>query len=103
MDQLQGSDARSERPPLYWHFPAYLPARIDLGTWRTTPAGAIRKGDFKLIEFFETGEIELYNLTLDIGERNNLATIQPEKAKELHQQLRSWREALAAPMPRMKP
>ena len=104
MDQLQGSDAPiGAARPFTGTFPPIFQPRIDLGTWRTTPAGAIRKGDFKLIEFFETGEIELYNLTLDIGERNNLATIQPEKAKELHQQLRSWREALAAPMPRMKP
>ena len=103
MDQLQGRESRLERPPLYWHFPGYLPARRDVGSWRTTPAGAIREGDFKLIEFFETGEVELYNLALDIGERDNLAPSQPEKARELHDQLRAWREALAAPMPRMKP
>ena len=64
---------------------------------------AIREGNFKLIEFFETGEIELYNLALDIGEQDNLAPSRPEKAAELHRQLRTWREAVAAPMPSMKP
>ena len=103
IDQLQGRESPTERQPLYWHFPGYLPARMDVGTWRTTPAGAIREGDFKLIEFFETGKIELYNLALDIGERDNLAATRPEKARELHDQLRAWRKALAAPMPSMKP
>ena len=103
MDQLQGRESGSDRPPLYWHFPGYLPARSNIGSWRTTPAGAIRVGDFKLIEFFETGEIELYNLAQDIGEQNNLAASQPEKAAELHGQLRTWREALGAPMPLKKP
>ena len=103
MDQLQGRESGSDRPPLYWHFPGYLPARIDVGSWRTTPAGAIREGDFKLIEFFETGEIELYNLAQDIGEQNNLAASRPEKTAELQGQLNSWREAVAAPMPQNKP
>ena len=103
VDQLQGTESRSERPPLYWHFPGYLPARSEVGAWRTTPAGAIRVGDFKLIEFFETGEIELYNLAQDIGEQNNLAASRPEKAAELHGHLRTWREALGAPMPLKKP
>ena len=56
--------------------------------------GAIRVGDFKLIEFFETGEIELCNLALDIGEQNNLAAVRPEKATELQDQLNSWRKAV---------
>ena len=65
--------------PLYWHFPGYLGAGKD--GWRTTPAGAIRAGDWKLIEFFETGKIELYNLAEDIGEKNDLAKKMPDRAK----------------------
>ena len=103
LDLLRGREPPSGRPPLYWHFPGYLPARSEVGAWRTTPAGAVRAGEFKLIEFFETGEIELYNLVLDIGERDNLAAVEPEKTAELHRQLRAWREAVAAPMPRTKP
>ncbi|MCP5118193.1 MAG: DUF4976 domain-containing protein [bacterium] len=98
---LRGETAR-ERPPIYWHFPGYLQGRQQIGAWRTTPAGAIREGDYKLIEFFETGKIELYNLKEDISEENNLATSAPAKAKQLHEELAAWRKATDAPMPRMK-
>src|SRR5262249_31300806 len=53
------------RETLYWHFPGYLEAGragVAKGNWRTTPAGSIRAGDWKLVEFFETGRVELYNL-----------------------------------------
>ena len=99
---LAGREGTSARPPLYWHFPGYLEARAEKGAWRTTPAGAIRGGDWKLIEFFETGEIELYNLIQDVGERNDLARERPEKAAELRRELAEWRDRLEAPMPQRK-
>ena len=92
----------SSRAPLYWHFPGYLEGRGELGVWRTTPGGAIRFGEFKLIEFFETGGLELYNLAEDIGEQKNLAKAMPGKTRDLHEQLKAWREATNAPMPLMK-
>ena len=95
--------AAGERPPLYWHFPGYLQGKEDIGAWRTTPAGVIRVGDYKLLEFFETGTIELYNLKDDISEENNLAGKMPDKAKDLHRKLIAWRKATNAPMPVMKP
>ncbi len=67
--------------------------------WRTTPAGTIEVGDWKLLEFFEDGRLELYNLHDDIGEKNNLAQRMPDKVKELHNQMRAWRAAIQAPMP----
>lgn len=82
---------------LFWHFPGYLGAGT--GSWRTTPAGAIRSGDWKLIEFFETGKTELYNLKDDESQKTDLAAKQPEKAKELHGKLAAWRKAVNAPMP----
>jgi len=85
------------RKPLYWHFPGYLGSGKDI--WRTTPAGAIRTGDWKLIEFFETGKIELYNLADDIGEKNDLAMKMPDRAKSLHDDLVMWRKSVNAPMP----
>lgn len=90
--------AQSARKPLYWHFPGYLGAGGN--SWRTTPAGAIRDGDWKLLEFFETGRLELYNLKEDISEKNNLAASRAEKAKELHEKLLAWRKQINAPMPR---
>jgi arylsulfatase A-like enzyme len=101
--QLQSAGrAKLNREAIYWHFPGYLEARPSLGTWRTTPAGAIRSGDYKLIEFFDDGRTELYNLKADVGERRNLVQEQPEKARELHQKLIAWREAVKAPMPTPK-
>jgi hypothetical protein len=52
-----------------------------------------------LIEFFEDGRLELYNLQDDIGERNNLAKSQPEKTAKLHQKLISWRKETGVKMP----
>jgi arylsulfatase A-like enzyme len=85
--------------PLYQHFPGYLGANAQRDTWRTTPAGTILSGDWKLMEFFEDGRLELYNLKDDLGETNNLAAKFPDKAKELHAQLAAWRLEIKAPMP----
>lgn len=97
---LFGNGGRAQgqaREPLYWHFPGYLGAGKD--GWRTTPAGSIRAGDWKLIEFFETGTIELYNLAEDVGEKNDLARKMPDRAKALHDDLVMWRKSVNAPMP----
>lgn len=89
-----------KRENLYWHFPAYLEAyKKTTGPWRTTPAGAIRNGDYKLIEFFEDNRLELYNLKNDIGESKNLAASNPNIASHLHQQLKQWRVDVNAPVP----
>ena len=93
----------SPRGPLYWHFPGYLGygrhGFPKLQQWRTTPVGVIRDGDWKLMEFFEDGRLELYNLRADIGEQNNLAMEHPERAKRMQQALAEWREAIGAKMP----
>jgi arylsulfatase A-like enzyme len=92
-----GAGRGQARNPLYWHFPGYLGSGKD--AWRTTPAGAVRAGDWKLIEFFETGKAELYNLTDDLGEKTDLAAKMPDKAKELRALLAAWRAKVNAPMP----
>ena len=86
-----------KRDAIYWHFPCYLQGGG--GTWRTTPGSVIRMGDWKLIEFFEDGRLELYNLKDDIGETANLVEKMPGKARELHQRLIAWRKRLNAPVP----
>lgn len=83
-----------QRDAIYWHYPHYH---------HSTPAGAIRRGDFKLIEFYEDGRLELYNLREDIGERHNLAGKMPDKAKALRAQLARWRESVDAKMPTPNP
>jgi len=98
---LNGEKRKQGRNPLFWHFPGYLGARQN--TWRTTPAGAIRDGDWKLQEYFEDDHLELYNLRDDIGEKKNLAAAQPKKVKQLHDKLLAWRKEIKAPMPTPNP
>lgn len=79
------------RGPLYWHYPHY-------GNQGGSPSSAVRKGNYKLIEFHRDNRTELYNLTRDIGERHNLAREKPELATELRQMLHNWRDSVNARM-----
>jgi arylsulfatase A-like enzyme len=81
---------------LYWHFPHYT---NQMGR----PGGAVRQGDWKLIERYEDGKLELLNLKDDIGEKNDLSAKMPDKTKELHQKLVEWRKATGAKMPTPNP
>lgn len=96
-----GLRASGEEPApdraLFWHFPGYLGQGA--GAWRTAPAGAVRHGDWKLLEFFEDGKLELYNLAQDPGQKQDLAAREPERVKQLHAELQAWRKELKAPMP----
>ena len=97
------------REAVYWHFPAYLegyngiknPEDLVRG-WRAVPSGAIRKGDWKLIEDFEDGSLQLYNLAEDISEKNNLVKTNPKKVEELLRDMRLWRKEVNAPVPSEK-
>jgi arylsulfatase A-like enzyme len=86
-----------DRDTLYWHFPGYLGAKGN--SWRTTPGGAIRVGDYKLIQYFEDMHVELYNLKDDLGQHHDLAKEKPELAKKLLDKLVQWREQTHAKMP----
>ncbi len=99
---LKDASANLGRDAIYWHFPCYLQGSGDPhgGPFRTTPAGAIRKGDWKLIEWFETGRTELYNLRDDLGEQNDLSKKHPDKLAELHADVRAWRKQVNAPVPK---
>lgn len=98
-----------ERESIYWHFPAYLqsykgiknPDALTRG-WRSVPSSVIRKGDWKLIEDFEDGSLQLYNLGSDISESSNLAESMPEKRDELLEDLRQWRTEVRAPVPKQR-
>jgi len=90
------------RRAIFWHFPAYLQGKAEGARdphFRTRPAGAVRAGDFKLIEYFEDGALELYNLADDTSEQNNLVDNMPDKAAELHQLMLDWRKEVNAPVP----
>ena len=90
---LLGKESIPERS-LFWHYPHYH---------RTTPYGAIRKGKWKLIEFFEDDALELYNLDKDMAETVNLAEKNPETAQALLQELKEWRASVNAQMPTSNP
>jgi len=98
---LKDPTAKLKREAIYFHFPGYLEG---YGTkeWRTAPVGGIQAGDWKLLEFFETGSVELYNLVEDVGERKNLATALPERTAAMRERLAQWRTRMKAPMPRLK-
>lgn len=81
---------------LYWHYPHYHRAGA-------TPYGAVRDGDFKLIQFYETGRFELYNLKNDLGETKNLVNDYPKKVGELNKKLDLWRKTFDAQMPLPNP
>jgi arylsulfatase A len=95
---LRGSGALN-RDELFWHYPHYQ--HYQLGG--TTPYGAIRKGDFKLIEFFDDMRVELYDLSKDIGEQHNLAAEMPQKVEALRARLHAWRKEVGAQMPTRNP
>ncbi len=78
-----------DRGALYWHYPHYHAGR---------PSGAIRQGDWKLIEFFETGKTELYNLAKDPSEQHDLAATNSQKATEMLADLKAWRTRVGAQM-----
>ncbi|MDH4239097.1 MAG: sulfatase [Phycisphaerae bacterium] len=91
---LKNPQAKLARSTLYWHYPLKKPHFLG-----GRSSGAIRQSDFKLIEFFDNGEVELYNLTEDIAEKNNLAEKLPNKAAELQKRLKSWRRDVGAQIP----
>jgi len=84
-------EKRIERDAIFWHIPSYW--------YRCVPCCAMRRGKYKLIEFFEDRRLELYDLDHDIGEQHNLLKSMPEKAEELHEAMLAWRESVRAPIP----
>ncbi|RCS54927.1 DUF4976 domain-containing protein [Bremerella cremea] len=92
---LGGAGEQPERA-LYWHYPHYHGS-----TWK--PGASIREGDWKLIEFYEYDEVELYNLADDPGEQNDLSTSQPEKTAQLREKLHTWQKEMHAKMPQPNP
>jgi arylsulfatase A len=92
---MLGGKRTAERP-LYWHYPHY-------SNQGGAPGGAVRLGDWKLIEFYEDGRLELFNLRDDPGEKRNLAAVEAKRAAGLRARLDSWRNEVRASMPRPNP
>jgi arylsulfatase A-like enzyme len=77
---------------LFWHYPHY-------GNQGGEPSAIIRSGNWKLIHYYEDGRDELYNLSKDIGETNDLAEINASKTKELSRKLNAWLKETSAKIP----
>lgn len=91
---LRGGQMREA--PLYWHYPHY-------SNQGGVPGAAMRDGEWKLIEFYEDGRLELYNLKSDAGERMNLSAKEQARAKEMRERLNAWRQSVKATMPKTNP
>ncbi len=91
---LLAQSGELERDAIYWHYPHYH---------HSSPAGAIRQGRWKLIEFYDDGRLELYDLENDIGEQVNLAERDSARAQTMQRNLAAWRESVGAEMPRTNP
>ena len=79
---LKGADS-IDRDAIYWHYPHY-------SNQGGIPGGAIRMGDWKLIERYEDGRAQLYNLKDDIGETKDLAEAEPDRVKTMRTKLHAW-------------
>jgi arylsulfatase A len=86
---VKGADSL-DREAIYWHFPHYSNHGMQ------SPGGAIRAGDYKLLEYFENNTVQLFNLKEDIGEQNDLTRTEPERAAKLRSMLRAWRASVSA-------
>lgn len=86
---LTGEADGLDREAVYWHYPHYH---------RTKPYGAVREGDWKLIEFYEDGKLELYNLKVDQNETENVADSETATAQRLLEKLSQWRVSVDAQM-----
>lgn len=82
-----GKDDKLAERSLYWHYPLEQPHFLG-----GRSAAAIRSGDWKLIQFYDSGSFELYNLKNDISETNNLVAQHPEIVEQLVGKLDKWRE-----------
>ena len=92
---LTGTGSIAARP-LYWHMPNYT-------NQGGRPSGAIREEDWKLVEQFEDGALELYNLKDDPSEKNNIALSEPNRVAVMRGKLEEWRRGVGASMPRANP
>jgi arylsulfatase A-like enzyme len=85
-----------EPRPLFWHYPHY-------GNQGGAPVSAVRDGQWKLVEWFEDGTLELFNLTSDPFEKANVADQEPGRVRTLHARLKAWRAETGAQLPTTNP
>jgi len=83
------SDGGGESRTFCWHFPHYT-------NQGSRPGGAVREGNWKLVEHYDTQQAELYDVSRDVGEQHDLADKHPEPTAQLRAKLAAWRKEIAA-------
>lgn len=92
---LRDPNAPLPRDALFFHYPHYYPT--------TTPVSAVRAGRWKLLEYFEDGHTELYDLESDPSESRDLSAVHPDRIARLHARLKAWRQDVGASLPQPNP
>lgn len=82
--------------PLFWHYPHY-------GNQGGAPGAAVLDGDWKLIEWFESNTVELFNLATDPSETKNQATAERQRVARLQQMLHDWQKDVGAVLTSVNP
>jgi arylsulfatase A len=93
---LNNPGGRFKREALFWHYPHYHAGG-------DAPYSAVRRGNWRYIDFHDDTPDALYDLTTDLGEKANLATKNPTETKQLHRLLNQWRNRVKAQMPSANP
>ena len=102
---LSGKGEFPKDRSLYWHFPVYLQNYAGEedqsrdAKFRTRPGTVLRKGKWKLHEYFEDGALLLYDLENDPGETHNLASEKPKRLQALKEDMYAWRKRTGSPVP----
>lgn len=92
---------------IFWHYPMYLQGsglKVKMAdgktySWRGFPSTSMRRGNYKLIHFFETDSYALYDLSQDPGEQKDLSEEMPKLAAKLQAELNTWQQEVKAPIP----
>lgn len=92
LDIFKGN-TRSKRKALFWHYPS------ETGKWVPRMCSAVRMDHYKLLYFYENKRTELYDLSKDPSEKNNIAATHPGKVKELRTALEKWKKEVNAEQP----
>ena len=91
MPVLKDAETKLDRAAIHFHYPHYHHDR---------PASAIRERDWKLIQYLDgTGDVELYQISQDIGETKNLANEKAGRLADLKKKLQAWQQSVGARMP----
>lgn len=86
---LRSGTAAADGRTFFWHLPHYT-------NQGSRPAGAVRDGKWKLVEHYDDGRVELFDLSADAQETRDLSTAETTRTAVLRARLRDWRASVGA-------